>query len=153
MAEAVAVEAEFVPVNLGGRPRLYETEEQLALVIGEYFQYCVNKEKRPTISGLALELGMTTQTLRQYEQKDKFSSTIKQAKQIVESNWEERLFSGGCTGAIFWLKNNAKGWHDKTEQELTGKDGEALMPTISDADAARRIAFALIKGVKDDRAS
>ena len=39
---------------------------------------------------------------------------------------EEFLFVGkNAAGVIFNLKNNY-GWRDKTEQELTGKDGKDL---------------------------
>jgi len=34
--------------------------------------------------------------------------------------------------AIFWLKNRRKDrWRDKTEQEVTGADGQPLMPTVN----------------------
>jgi hypothetical protein len=65
---------------------------------------------------------MTTESLRNYGTQDEFSATVKRAKQRVEMAVEKKLHSPACTGSIFWLKNNA-GWKDKSETELTGKDG------------------------------
>lgn len=54
------------------------------------------------------------------------------------------------TAAIFWLKNRRPDeWRDKVQQEVTGKDGGPIeTKDLSDNDVARRIAFALTKGLK-----
>lgn len=75
-----------------------------------------------TITGLALELGVSRQTLLEYqgevegrEKKDpRFADTIKDAKTRIEHFTEQMLFSPSPTGTIFNLKNNY-GWKDKTE--------------------------------------
>lgn len=129
-----------------GRPPKYDTPEQMQEIIDLYFLACRYnqlgeedellkdlsddqirmvksvEELNPIISGLAYVLDMTTQALRDYEKKDEFLCTIKKAKQKVEMNLEQRLAGNAVTGSIFSLKNNF-GWKDKTEQELTGKDG------------------------------
>jgi len=102
----------------GGRPPLYASVDELSGIIDTYFAGCIEDNKPMTISGLALALGMTTETLRMYAEKDEFSAPIKNAKQKVEADVECRLLSGAApAGSIFWLKNNA-GWKDKTEQDL-----------------------------------
>jgi hypothetical protein len=52
------------------------------------------------------------------------------------------------TAAIFWLKNRKpQEWRDR--QELTGADGKDLIPdALSEAEIARRIAFALQRGAQ-----
>lgn len=75
-----------------------------------------------TITGLALALGTTRRTLLDYEEKDEFSHTIKEAKTRIEHFTEQMLFSPSPTGTIFNLKNNY-GWQDKTEQEISNPDG------------------------------
>jgi DNA-binding XRE family transcriptional regulator len=52
------------------------------------------------------------------------------------------------TAAIFWLKNRKPAeWRDR--QELTGANGKDLIPeAMTDAEIARRIAFALQKGAQ-----
>lgn len=103
-----------------GRPPKFETPEAMQKAIDAYFADCSTGKKPPTVSGLAYELGMSTEALRNYEAKDNFLATVKRAKQRVEMTLEERLLAGGqATGAIFNLKNNF-GWKDKTEQEHSG---------------------------------
>lgn len=55
------------------------------------------------------------------------------------------------TSAIFWLKNRQRGkWRDKVDHEMTGKDGEPLMPAADPIEIARRLAFALAQGIAQD---
>jgi len=99
-----------------GRPVLYETVEELEDAIEAYFERCQQTEEPLAVSGLAYHLGMATETLRAYGNKDQFSATVKRAKQRVEIYLEHRLQGNAPTGAIFNLKNNF-GWKDKTEQD------------------------------------
>ena len=118
-----------------GRPLKFETVEKLQEKIDAYFSECDSRETevltksgimvkvpnpRPyTITGLALALDTTRETLLDYEEKEKYSDTIKRAKMKCQNYAEEYLFSGSReTGAIFNLKNNY-GWKDKTEQDIT----------------------------------
>lgn len=102
-----------------GRPRKYDTPEDMQSDVDAYFAECVAQEKRPTVSGLAYRLDMATETLRSYGEQDKFTATVKKAKQRIEMVLEESLAHPACTGSIFNLKNNF-GWKDKTEQEFSG---------------------------------
>ncbi len=45
----------------------------------------------PTVSGLAYHIDLSTESLRRYEINDKFSATIKKAKQKIEISLERRL--------------------------------------------------------------
>lgn len=134
-----------------GRPPKYTSPEQMQAIIDLYFLACRVHQTEdtgnladcsdsdlliindiddiyPSISGLAYLLGMTTECLRSYSEKDYFSATVKRAKQRVEMSLEQRLANPACTGSIFSLKNNF-GWKDKSEQELSGKDGAPLIPS------------------------
>lgn len=75
----------------------------------------------PTISGLAVYLDTSRETLLNYEEREEFFDTIKRAKQTIEAMTESLLLNGGAqpAGVIFNLKNNW-GWKDKVEQEITG---------------------------------
>ena len=131
-----------------GRPPKYETPEEMQRLIDLYFIACRNNanpdpelldglsEKDlqvtnwiddvcPTVSGLAYTLDMTTETLRTYGEDDRFSATVKRAKQRVEKFLEQRLQGGTAAGTIFNLKNNF-GWKDKTESELSGPGGGSI---------------------------
>lgn len=98
-----------------GRPRLYNNADEVQAIIDHYFADL--GDEIPTMAGLALALGMSTETLRRYGKQDEFCATIKPARQKVETAWEKALIRGG-SGPIFWLKNNA-GWKDKTEVDNT----------------------------------
>ena len=118
--------------DLGGRPPLFETVEELRDKIDEYFKTGVKKRSFivgraenqkevsipiPTISGLALFLGFESrQSFYDYEKKDGFSYTIKKARLFIEVEYEEQLHYGNTTGAIFALKN--MGWRDTQDLKV-----------------------------------
>lgn len=76
----------------------------------------MSKQVPYTITGLALALGTTRETLLDYEARDQFSDTIKAAKLKCQNFTELSLYGTAPTGPIFSLKNNY-GWKDKTEVE------------------------------------
>lgn len=91
--------------------------------------HMVRTEQIPyTITGLALALDTTRETLLEYEGRvegreqvdEGFADTIKKAKQKCHNYAEQRLFEGNPAGTIFSLKNNY-GWRDKSEVEGTGE--------------------------------
>ena len=127
-------------VNKGGRPPMYNTPEEMQVIIDEYFETCKGEmrhdddgkvyrdkygfpiffdQKPPTITGLALALGFTSrQALLNYQAKEAFVDTITRAKSRVECYAEERLFDkDGANGAKFNLANNFDGWKEKKEIE------------------------------------
>ena len=87
-----------------------------------------------TVTGLALWLNTTRQTLLDYQQKDEFFDTIVQAKQRIENFAAERLFDKDTPtrGVIFSLSNNSKGWTEKSE--VTTKSVDDL---IKDQESSR----------------
>jgi len=85
-------------------------------------EWRISLPKIMTVSGLAVFLGTSRETLIDYAGRPEFSDTIKEAKDLIQSQWEERLVGSNVTGVIFNLKNNWK-WQDKTEQEITNPDG------------------------------
>lgn len=90
--------------------------------------YLMKQVKPFTVTGLAVFLDTTRETLLDYEGERESSSeeivkdpaysyTIKKAKEIIKAYAEESLFSGKqAAGPIFNLKNNW-GWKDKSEWE------------------------------------
>ena len=121
--------------NLGGRPLMYKTVEELQAAIDDYFKTGVTIRKVivgsgankqmveipvPTITGLCYSLGFESrQSFYDYEEREGFSYTIKRARLFIEKEYEEQLSSGNTIGAIFALKN--MGWIDtqKTNTEIT----------------------------------
>lgn len=107
----------------------YKTPEELIEVITEYFKNCDKRNKPYTISGLALFLGLSTETLRRYEKEygdTEFADIIKRAKQAVEVYTAEATFDNKkFQGAKFNLQNNF-GWSDKQDTNLSGEVTEIV---------------------------
>jgi len=116
-----------------GRPAHYATTEELEDKINEYFDTCEENKKLITYTGLLNHLGIEKSTFHDYSQKEKFSHSIKMAKQRIEEILEEQLTyrPTQVTGVIFNLKNNY-GWQDKHEIDLSIKEYEVDM--IEDED-------------------
>lgn len=105
--------------------RKFNDPEKLKKDIEEFFIDCEKRNRVPTVTGLAVALDTTRETLLQYENeiikklddniKHEISDAIKRAKVRIHAEYEQALFDRGkVTGAIFTLKNNY-GWADKQE--------------------------------------
>lgn len=144
------------------RPAKYKTADELQAKIDEYFKDGVKlrevlvgrkgeqeivEMKVPTITGLVLYLGFCDRaTFYDLEKQEKFSHTIKTARTRIENEYEEQLAVSGGSGPIFALKNF--GWKDKTETEITGRDGGPIEYT--DTQRAARLA-ALLDSARERR--
>lgn len=135
----------FALGNKGGAPPHYESAEELATAIQEYFEYCKGEEKeedvnvydeglgchvmrkvkvtvrepeKHTITGMCLFIGFESRAnfYKQSERNDEFRYVVKRARMVVENRYEEMLDTKSVAGAIFALKN--MDWTDKTEQEV-----------------------------------
>jgi hypothetical protein len=105
-----------------GRPLKFETKEQLDDMIQNYFDICKDEQRPPTITGLALHLDTTRETLREYKARPEFVDSIHYALSYCE-NWLEENALMNKTNApftVFNLKNNYN-WKDKTESEVNSK--------------------------------
>ena len=99
-----------------GRPRAFKSVEEVEEKINAYFNYCEEKEKPYTMSGLAYYLGIDRKTLLNYSKNEEYFHTIKKARDKVQMQLEECLYRlGNNSGVIFNLKNNFD-WKDKIEQ-------------------------------------
>jgi hypothetical protein len=110
----------------GGRPRLFQSVQELEAKIKAYFNECDEKGRPYTISGLAYHLDIDRRTLLNYAKTDEFFPTISRARERCEGYAEEQLFIGNDRGAKFSLMNNY-GWRDKQEAEITVNGDVALV--------------------------
>lgn len=106
---------------MSGRPLKFESVEILQQKIDAYFTN--TKKEEWTITGLALALDTSRETLCNYEDKEQYFDTVKKAKDMVEHSYEIDLKKSGRTGTIFALKNFD--WKDKQETDITTK-GERI---------------------------
>lgn len=146
--------------NLGGRPLKFQTVEELDLAIQNYFaeqdphtttalvetgrdskgnllfdtRTVLTEQKPYTMSGLALALGITRQTLLDHAAKDGFSDSIRMAKQRCEAYAESQLYGPFANGAKFNLINNYQGkyqpWSDKQAIDHTSAGKRIESPAI-----------------------
>lgn len=109
------------------RPLKFQSVEELQAKIDEYFaDKLVPKQlgdtfyyEPITITGLALALDTSRETLCNYELRDDFFDTVRRAKLRVEEYAERQLYLGkSAAGPIFALKNH--GWSDKQQVEQSG---------------------------------
>ena len=124
----------------------YKTVKALEAAVDNYFKvdaFMPTKEGEaeflPTMSGLALSLGVDRRTLVNYSHNEKYFPTIRKAKAKIESFIETRLYGNNVTGCIFNLKNNFD-WKDKQEVETKDTTNE-----VSDEDLNAKIAALMDK--------
>lgn len=118
----------------GGRPKAFNSPEELQALLDEYFDYCDNNvetitdnkgniktiHKPYTMTGICVYLDISGETWSDYSKKPEFSETIKKARKKVENYCEENTMAGRLNPifSIFSLKNNF-GWVDKIEVNTT----------------------------------
>ncbi|MBO0962353.1 hypothetical protein J1P26_21860 [Neobacillus sp. MM2021_6] len=146
-----------------GRPLKFRSVKALQKKIDEYFESCfeeqwieyddiwrpildrngevVKHQVKPfTITGLASFLGTTRQGLINYEQRDEFYDTIKNAKVKIEAYAEEALYKPKiAAGVIFNLKNNF-GWEDKQGIQHSGGVDHTIDLTSLTVEELRKLA-------------
>lgn len=122
----------------GGRPLKFKTVEELQEKIDDYLANTGWQKKKvyskkagdvieieyfepATIGNLAVALGTNRQTLINYEEREEFFDTIKNAKAKIEAMIEYGGLAGYLPAVpnIFNLKNNFN-WKDKQDIEQKG---------------------------------
>lgn len=110
-----------------GRPRHFDTPEELVEAFSEYLNFCDKHIKPYTITGFCKYIKSYKDLINEYAKNEKFSGTIKAIYNIIENNVEENMLTNkyNATACIFNLKNNF-GWTDKNVIEQTGPGGGPL---------------------------
>jgi hypothetical protein len=146
---------EIVEKRERGRPSLYRDEYVDELI--QFFDIAVYSIKTtydkegsekvekvlnpfPTLARFATKVGVTRETLHEWAtarlpngelRYPDFAYAYKRAK-----DYQEALLVEGAIGGMYqanfsiFTAKNVLGWRDKTEQEITGKDGEPLLQGI-----------------------
>ena len=120
--------------NKGGRPLKFKSVKALQEAIDKYFEDCEETGDPLTVTGLALALDTTRETLMDYQGKDGYSDAVKRAKLKIENAYEKRLIGRGNGGDIFALKQF--GWSDKQETKIEA--GDSLAAAVEQAWLNRR---------------
>ncbi|MDR9419444.1 terminase small subunit [Gracilimonas sp.] len=136
-------------IGNSGKPKKWQTVEELQSDIADYFQECDENKRLTfvksigeeievsmplpyTIEGLAEALDCDRDTLLNYQKQEgyeEYFGTIKRAKMKIQRNKVERGLMGVAPSSttIFDLKNN-HGYVDKTIQDLQSSDGSMSPP-------------------------
>lgn len=115
-----------------GRPAFYNSREEFAERVLEYFQrrlvvlYDDNGEvvgskwsERLTLSGLALHLHMHRSTLVAYGNKDEYSDIVMRAREIIQNASETALFENKNPAGVIFVLKNGFGWRDSQDITVT----------------------------------
>ena len=93
-------------------------------------------KKRPTITGLALYLDTSRETLMNYQAREEFFDAVKKVKDMIENYYEEIDYNPALK--IFSLKQF--GWTDKQEIESTNKNVNIELSNMEDEQLDKEIA-------------
>lgn len=120
---------------MAGRPRKYESAEELEAKINEYFNG--REYNEITITGLCLFLGINKDTFYEYAKVPEYKYIIDVARLRVENSYEIALRKDGGTENIFALKNF--GWKDKQEFDTAdnGLNINIKATSLTDEDVKR----------------
>lgn len=133
------------------RKLVFDNPEELEEKITRYFETTAAAEKPPTLSGLALFLGVARRTLLNYidsantegnSKKAQCGDLLVMAKAQIECYLEERLITDYSRGLEFVLKNGYHGWGDKItvsgEVDVKHEGGVGVIK-MSDEELMKRI--------------
>ncbi len=110
-------------LKIAGLPKIDLNDvSQIEERICTYFSVCAEDDMKPSVTGLALAIGICRKTLWQWSQGENSdrSNTIKKAYTILNLMMEEYMQNGKINpvSGIFLMKNNF-GYSDKQEFVLT----------------------------------
>jgi hypothetical protein len=114
-----------------GRMKMVDVEEDLLV--------WDRMPERPSWTNLALFLGFESrQSLTDYSKKEAFTYPLKRALTIIESIYEDGLWSSSPAGPIFALKN--LGWIDKQDVNVSGELKGNNLANLTDEELRARLA-------------
>lgn len=121
------------------------SDDEVENRINEYWKYCVERDTRPAVAGLAMALGVDRMTLSDWRYKrsrnvnNRRSEIIKNAYSTLEFMWENYMQTGKINPAsgCFLGKNNF-GYHDESKLVVEAQTGP--QPTLTPEEIADKIA-------------
>jgi hypothetical protein len=115
-----------------GRPLIIQDPADFEQRADAYFARCTADGEPPTVTGLALGLGLSSrQSLDRYGQRPEFRDVVRRAKLVVEHSYEKDLRKPRPGGSIFALKN--MGWSDQREVTMRGMVAKVDIDKLPDA--------------------
>ncbi len=120
--------------------RMFQSPEELQILIDEYMALCAENGDITDIEGLAVFLGTTRKTLWEYEYREEFSNTIKRAKDKIFNNKKQLAMKGKMNPIVFIFdaKNNHN-YTDKQEVEATNHNLNDDISSLTDEELLSRL--------------
>lgn len=109
-----------------GRPMAISSVEEMEERIVQYLND-MGRWQLPSKAGLAFALGITRETLHEYESKEGFSYVLKHWYPYFEDRWVQNLSRPNATGTIFYLKNTY-GYMDTMDHTSGGQPINYIIP-------------------------
>lgn len=90
-----------------GRPRKFNSPEELQEKINEFYDYCEARELPLSFERLSTFIGIDRKTIYNYEKKDEYFHSIKEVRERIMADLMEKGLNGSInsTFGIFCLKN------------------------------------------------
>lgn len=103
-----------------GRPRFYQTPDELRQAVLDYFTECEENMEPPTITGLKMSLNFkSTNSFKDYATFGKeYEEIVESAQNSLREYYEKNLMGKAYPGARFWLAAKDK-WVITEKQEIT----------------------------------
>lgn len=131
-----------------------KTDEELLERIVYYFSWCIERDRRPSVAGMALAIGINVRDLRKWElntdgNRANRARLINRAKIVINELLEEILTDGKANpvGAIFLLKNHFDYTNEERRVLITDSP---LTNEISSDEIKASILKSLAKDVVDE---
>lgn len=135
-----------------GRPPRYKTPEEMQEIIIDYFLSNMAEVRdtetgehrgykwcnRISLGDLAIHLGMHLQQLWEYGQRDAFTETVKNAKNIVENYYEKALQENRNPAGLCFILKNGFGWRDV--QNIAVEPVQPLGEELTREDIVQKVA-------------
>ena len=123
-------------------------ENKVAQFQGGVVDMPAAKMRVMTLTGLCLFLDITLDSWTNYRKREDFLGVCASAEATIR----EQKFAGASAGLFNpMIIARDLGLKESTTQEITGKDGGAIeMSGMSDREIARRVAFVLAKGNREN---
>lgn len=117
--------------NPDGLPLRFPTPEDLQTAIDAYFDERAMFDVPLTVTGLALALDITDETLLNYRKRDGYGDIVVKAKMRIVDYAEKNLYRIAARGPIFALTNIITGgakplWVDSKSTRLSGDEDNPI---------------------------
>lgn len=121
-----------------GKPKRH-TVRTMTNAINRYFDWCMAKDRVPSIKGMMIHMKMLRDQFYQYLEYPEFKDIMEQSRMIISEWVENDIYRtpGQCAGKIAYAKN-IHGWADKLD--TTSVSETTVRTVLSVEDAKARIA-------------